>query len=121
MRQYKIFEHPTGKIEAVKQGWSWPAFLFGWMWALVKKMWGVAGGIVACAISTGFLLEGGFEVSTADGLNLLIAFALAIVFGLYGNQWCQNHLHARGYEYKETVNADNPDKATSLYLQPALA
>ena len=39
MKQYKIFKHPLGKIEAVKQGWSWPAFFFNWIWALVKKMW----------------------------------------------------------------------------------
>lgn len=37
MKTYKIFKNPTGQYEAVKQGWSWPAFLFGGIWACVKK------------------------------------------------------------------------------------
>ena len=123
MRQYKIFEHPNGKIEAVKQGWSWPAFFFGWVWALVKKMWSVAGAVIAGGILAGCLLEGVFEVSTStvEALQFLLSFALGVVFGAAGNQWCQNNLQAHGYEYKETVSAANPDKATSLYLKPTLA
>lgn len=42
MKHYKIYEHPAGRIEAVKQGWSWPAFFFVPTWALFKKMWGWA-------------------------------------------------------------------------------
>ncbi len=38
-KRYKVFEHPENRVEAVKQGWSWPAFFFIWIWALVKKMW----------------------------------------------------------------------------------
>ena len=37
MKTYKIFKNPTGQYEAVKQGWSWPAFFFGGIWACVKK------------------------------------------------------------------------------------
>ncbi len=36
MKQYKIYEHPAGAIEAVKLGWSWPAFFFVSIWALFK-------------------------------------------------------------------------------------
>jgi len=39
MKQYKIFVNPQGTCEAVKQGWSWPAFLFTWVWGIFKKMW----------------------------------------------------------------------------------
>ena len=28
MRLYKIFKDPMNQYEAVKQGWSWPAFIF---------------------------------------------------------------------------------------------
>ena len=42
MKEYKVFKHPIGKIETVKQGWSWPAFFFNWIWALIKRMWGIA-------------------------------------------------------------------------------
>ncbi len=42
MKQYKIFKHPNGETEAVKQSWSWPAFFFTWIWALIKKLWVIA-------------------------------------------------------------------------------
>ena len=41
MRLYKIFKDPMNQYEAVKQGWSWPAFFFWAMWACVKQMWGL--------------------------------------------------------------------------------
>ncbi|WP_226912943.1 hypothetical protein [Halomonas sp. 3D7M] len=37
MKEFKIYMHPAGMHEAVKQGWSWPGFFFGPIWALVKK------------------------------------------------------------------------------------
>ena len=45
MKLYKIFKNPMNQYEAVKQGWSWPAFFFGAIWACVKKMWGLGIGI----------------------------------------------------------------------------
>ncbi len=38
MKEFKIFEYPEGSNEAVKQGWSWPGFFFGPIWAMAKKM-----------------------------------------------------------------------------------
>ena len=31
MKQYTVFQHPTSGYEAVKNGWSWPAFFFTWI------------------------------------------------------------------------------------------
>ena len=41
MKVYKIFKDSIGQYEAVKQGWSWPAFFFEGIWACVKKIWGL--------------------------------------------------------------------------------
>jgi hypothetical protein len=41
MREYKIYKHPTSETEAVKVGWSWPAFLFFALWAFAKGLWTV--------------------------------------------------------------------------------
>jgi hypothetical protein len=46
MKTFKIYEPPTGECEAVKQGWSWPAFFFGPIWALVKTLWGLGVGFL---------------------------------------------------------------------------
>ena len=38
VNRYSILQHPTLGLEAVKNGWSWPAFLFTWIWAFVKRL-----------------------------------------------------------------------------------
>ena len=43
MKTFNVYKHPTQGIEAVKIGFSWPAFFFGIIWMLVKKLWGLAG------------------------------------------------------------------------------
>lgn len=42
MRTFRVYAHPTRGSEAVKVGFSWPAFWFGGFWMLAKKLWGYA-------------------------------------------------------------------------------
>ena len=115
MKHYKIFEHPAGNIEAVKLGWSWPAFFFGFLWALAKRMWGLGGGLFAA-----FFFAESLDASVheaLDGLITVAALVLAFIFGLNGNRWRENNLQSRGYEYTQTHTAANPDGATALYLK----
>ncbi|GAK50611.1 hypothetical protein U14_01844 [Candidatus Moduliflexus flocculans] len=119
MKEYKIFQHPQGTIEAVKQGWSWPAFFFGCIWALVKKMTGLGIGVLAAFIVLGAISAsaGGDAEQAIDGLTSLGGFVLAIVFGVNGNAWREKNLTARGFAYKTTVQAATPEGATALYPQ----
>lgn len=115
MKHYKIFEHPDGKIEAVKLGWSWPAFFFDCLWALFKKMWWLGGGILVTFV----LLEALLSMEE-EGLNLgglVIFIVLRAIFGMNGNRWRENKLQSRGYHYKDTKTAANPEGAMALYLQ----
>ena len=32
MANYQIYYHDAFKAEAIKDGWSWPAFFFNWIW-----------------------------------------------------------------------------------------
>ena len=50
MKTFNVYKHPTQGIEAVKVGFSWPAFFFGIIWMLVKKLWGLAGAWFAAYI-----------------------------------------------------------------------
>jgi len=43
MRTFNVYKHPTQGFEAVKVGFSSPAFFFGIIWMMVKKLWGFAG------------------------------------------------------------------------------
>lgn len=116
MKHYKIFEHPAGNIEAVKLGWSWPAFFFDVIWALFKRMWWLGGGVLVALVFVEFLLSESEDEELYE-LVILAGIVLRAVFGLNGNRWRENNLQSRGYDYKETHTAANPDGATALYLK----
>jgi hypothetical protein len=50
MKTFKVFRHPTLGFQAVKEGFSWPGFFFGPIWAFAKKLWGYAFLITATAV-----------------------------------------------------------------------
>lgn len=101
MKEFKIFEYPEGRHEAVKQGWSWPGFFFGPIWAMVKQMWGLGVGLLVAVIVLAM-----FPVDTAiGGLVTLISFGIYVACGINGNRWREKHLSSRGYEHVDTVSA----------------
>lgn len=114
MNKYKIYKHPIGTIEAVKQGWSWPAFFFASFWAIYKKLWGLGFGVlilslfiyVALGTSASFF-------SFADLISLVICF----IFGVNGNDWRIANLESRGFDYLETVSASSPDGSIAVHLK----
>lgn len=112
MKTFRIYKHPTQGIEAVKVGFSWPAFFFNWVWMLIKKLWGFAalwfGAYVVLAI-----IESATQ-SEAFYLILAVAyFALWLIPAFKGNQWREANLISRGFEHVHTVEASNPDSAAA--------
>jgi hypothetical protein len=119
MMQYKVFEQPFGKIEVVKQGWSWPGFFFTVIWALVKRMW-----VLGCSLFAIFYMVhffgavfGGETEKMIETLLRIGSIVLSIVFGVNGNAWRESNLQSRGYAKKTIITAANPDGATALYLR----
>ena len=55
MKQFNVYENPSGMKEAVKQGWSWPGFFFNWIWCFVKKMSGLGFGVLGAYFGIGIL------------------------------------------------------------------
>lgn len=139
MKTYKIFVSPLDRMEAVKQGSSWPGFFFGGLWALSKKMWGIGFGLLGVAIFSdfiaGFLIgfvdgflrgadileptESIFSVRVANRLDLFILMGVMGVCGQFGNRWREKNLVTRGYEYKETVEAQTPQAALASWVKEA--
>lgn len=131
MKNYNIYKHSDGKIEAVKQGWSWPAFFFGAIWALIKQLWMVAGLILAYAIISSIIIQsvtppydyyeyGGGDSSQAfllQNISMLIQLGIAIFLGVKGNTLREANLIKRGYECIGNINAVNPDSAISDALK----
>lgn len=115
MKHYKVFKHPSGLTEAVKQGWSWPAFFFGALWALVKGMWGVAVGVFVASLALGLFL-GSLGGNEGDGLVNILSIIINLIFGASGNSWLESKLVSRGYKQVDTVTASNSEGAVAAYL-----
>ena len=108
MNQYSILQHPTLGLEAVKNGWSWPAFLFTWIWAFVKRLY-MIGWIALLAVMA--LSSVPVPEAWLVG-NLIISIAL----GVKGNELRVKRLRDSGYEEVATVGARTPDGALAAHL-----
>lgn len=108
MNRYSILQHPALGLEAVKNGWSWPAFLFTWIWAFVKRLY-LIGWIALLAV----MALSSVPVPEAWLLgNLIISIAL----GAKGNELRVKRLRDSGYEEVATVEARTPDAALAAHL-----
>ena len=113
MKQYRVFHHPSGKAEAVKQGWSWPASLFSVFWAPFKGLWVLGvGGLLALA-GLGYLVASFTDANTAASVMNLMLTAAGILFGVKGNAWREARLIKRGFRLVGTVVAEDAKGATA--------
>ncbi|WP_028580452.1 DUF2628 domain-containing protein [Desulfogranum japonicum] len=117
MKQFKIYQHPDGTLQAVKQGWSWPAFFFSCFWALAKKMWLTGATLFILSLILGtYIAEAGMG-KTGDDIINVISLAISIIFGLKGNDWWESLLLSHGYEEKETITARTPQAALATFYK----
>lgn len=127
MKQYKIFEKPAGRREAVKQGWSWPAFFFSFIWAFAKKMYAAGALLLAVGILSGFLSHkvdelfamGDKSARSMDHLWHLAQWVLMVVLGVNGNELRERNLKARGYELRGAVAANTAAEALAKSPEPS--
>ena len=119
MKQFKVLKHPAGEIQAVKQGWCWPAFFFTAIWAMVAKMWALGIGVMIAFLVLGVVVGLSGAGDGGDALINVASIIVAIVFGVNGNAWREKSLLSRGYELKDTVTAANKDGAVALVIKGA--
>ena len=101
MRTYAIYENLDNNFVSVKQGFSWPAFFFGWMWMLTKRLWKEA------AIYIGIFF---FIVVLLDDIPSLLAIIIYAFCGFIGNELVEKNLRQRGYKKVGEV------KTSSMFL-----
>ena len=117
MKQYKVFKHPSGASEAVKQGWSWPAFFFSFIWAMVKKLRVLGVGLLVGFFLFVIIVDASVGGDGADVLINIVGIIISIIFGFNGNSWREKNLVSRGYELASIVTAANPEGAVALQLK----
>src|ERR1035441_8573641 len=114
MKQYRIFENEVGRIEAVKQGWSWPAFFFTFIWTFVKRLY-VAGATVLGGVIVVMLLSwkadelftmGDKSARSLDQLCESARWIIMVLLGVNGNELRERNLLQRGYILRGVVAAN---------------
>ncbi len=106
--------YDEGGFKLVKDGFSWPAFLFAVPWALWHRMWIVAAALVAIQIGLGILpgLAGFGEI--AQGA---LSLAMAMAMGFAGADLRDWSLRAGGYQATQVIIAENRDMAERRFLE----
>jgi hypothetical protein len=110
MSEFRVYRHPSGQLEAVKIGWSWPGAVFEGFWALYKKLW-IIGSVV---IIVSLVLHAYLWMTN---LPLVFDLACAAAFGYFGNSWREVNLVDRGVEQIDSVDAKTPEGATAEHLR----
>lgn len=101
-----LYFNPRRGIVSVKQGFSWPAFLFGSLWAMAHGMW-VPHVLVLLPLEAIFWFLTGYAQAHGHAPLLLAAgvanLVFALVRGVRGNRWLATFLQRRGYAQSDEL------------------
>jgi len=120
MKSYKIYYHDVFKVKSVKDGWSWPAFFFLWIWAFVKGLNKMGFALFGAFIGLGIISGISGMVSDDEGLAVLvwiIQLGIQVWIGTDGNQKRCEMLIRKGYVYQRNIQASNPEIAVLNFIQ----
>ena len=112
--------NPDNDIVLVKEGFSWPAFFFGCVWALRYRLWLAAAVLLAAMMAIGAMLE----FSGADPVTQLVAaLAYGVVVGTLANDLRRWKLDRGGFAAAGVATGADRESALGRYLDsdPALA
>lgn len=112
MTTFTVYKHPVFGYEVVKDGFSWPAFFFGWIWALVKRLW--VTGVLLLVFVQPLIAFGVWALGTSDQgpfIGLVIVIAIPTVIGFFGNSWRRSSLQKRGFTRLRQIQAPSADSA----------
>ena len=129
MNTYKVLQHDSKELKAVKAGFAWLAIPFITclpifpVWFLFRGLWKIfIAYILTILILASIDYElygylGFFNFSTADGLQIIIIIAEIVILTLpafKGNEWYVSNLLERGYKTSYSVQASSKKEALKL-------
>lgn len=125
MKVINFYKNSSGNLETVKIGFSWPAFFFGVLWMLSKRLWQWAGLWFSAYVFVAFA-ESVAKESDSDALPILVQFSLFLAYlvlwlvpAFRGNRWAEERLQRSGYHLVHTNKdldiAENDDDPHSVF------
>jgi len=129
MNTYKVLQHQTKELKAVKVGFAWLAIPFVAClpvfpaWFLFRGLWKIfIAYILTILILASIDYElygylGFFNFSTADGLQfvtIIIELVILTLPSFKGNEWTLLNLISKGYKVSYSVQASSQKDAIKL-------
>lgn len=114
--RYSVYSHPSLGHEVIKNGFSWPAFFFTWIWAFIKKLWSYGVGFIVVLFLLLMIESIFFQKADSSGgalIMLVLQVAIFLFFGINGNRWRSESMERRGYTLVGRSLANTPDGALS--------
>ena len=107
---------PDGDAVLIKEGFCWPAFLFGPIWALWHGMWrtAIALLLLSAAVSGAALYAG-----LAEAGDLALSLGLQVAMGLWANDWRRYVLARRDVLERGAIAARRLGDAERRYVMGA--
>jgi hypothetical protein len=105
---------PARDLALVKEGFSWPAAVFGLLWALWHRLWWVAAGLVAVEAALGLLMN---AAAFGEGAQAIVSLGLAVLFGALGNDLRRWTLRRAGFDMVGVVGGRRADAAERRFLE----
>jgi len=116
MTVYSVHVRDTGlkpNLALVKDGFSWPAAVFGFIWALVIGAWDVALVLLGVQIVAGVLVPLLIGDPTSQ---TVVQLGVSVVIGLIANELRRWSLDRRGMFEDGVVTAHDKEEAERRYL-----
>ena len=116
MTVYSVHVRDTGlrpDLALVKDGFSWPAAIFGFVWALVVGAWDVALVLLTVQIVTGLAVPMLMNDAT---VQTVVQVGVSAVIGLTANELRRWSLDRRGMFEDAVVTARDKEAAGRRYL-----
>jgi hypothetical protein len=118
MNSFSIYKNSLGGVEAIKRGWNWPAFFFTWIWAFIKGLYGLGIGVILSVIVLNIITT--LVTNEAPGLGIFLSLAFFIIpfwLGAKGNEYVENKLKNKGYDFAGIKEGNSQDDAAASFLK----
>ena len=114
MQVYSIHLRPDARSPdrdavVIREGFCWPAFLFGPFWALWHGLWPALIGIL---VALAALAGAGALLRPDPATEIALSLAFSLIVGFSGNDWRRAALARRGWRFEGLAAA--PDRDTAM-------
>jgi hypothetical protein len=121
MRVYTIhlpplYGAPDADPIAIREGFNWAAFLFGFLWALINRLWWVALGVALIGTALGLAAP---LLGLTEPQGVVITVAFMAVIGAMANDWQRARLELKGWREVAVIAATSAEAGLRRYMDLA--